>query len=207
MRTSPVNYLCVVLFSVILCDTALAKAQCADPVPGTCNFYSDCLEQRIPCGDSGYALGYGLPYCVKFLEDVRFTERGVAWRDRVSTCLQTSVLHFTDPLRPAASCQTIRESGFQAHVACYTQSDNSICDLFDSLEDIHAILSTIQLSDLLSADGKKQVIESAKMCLQHLSTAAEREPDAVSKRKKAFWEAVLKNPLYTASICAKRLPE
>ena len=180
---------------------AFVSADCTKPVPGTCGFYADCLEKRVSCGESGYALGYGEPYCKSFLEDVRFTERGVIWRDRVSSCLQRSLVQFTDPLRPKASCDTIREEAFHAHVACYTQSDNSICDLFDSFADIHAILSTVKLSDLLSKDGKQQVIDSAKTCIAQLATSAGRKPTVIEARKKAFWESVINNPLYNAEIC------
>jgi len=207
MNMNVIHTLLIIGSGFILCQSAIANTQCANPAPGTCSFYPDCLEQRTTCGDSGYALGYGLRYCESFLQDVRFTERGVAWRDRVSSCLQRSLVRFTDPLRPAPSCAEIRQKGFQAHVACYTQSDNSICDLYDSLEDIHAILSTIQLSDLLSEEGQQQVVASAKTCLQQLSTTAERQPDAVLAQKKQFWEAVMKNPLYTAKICPKRTPD
>ena len=39
--------------------TALAAA-------GSCDFYPQCVEKRIPCGTTGYALNYGEKYCLKF---------------------------------------------------------------------------------------------------------------------------------------------
>ena len=39
--------------------TALANA-------GNCDFYTQCVESRFQCGNSGYPLGYGDRYCRKF---------------------------------------------------------------------------------------------------------------------------------------------
>ena len=30
---------------------------------GNCDFYPQCVEARIPCGSTGYALNYGEKYC------------------------------------------------------------------------------------------------------------------------------------------------
>ena len=43
--------------------TALAAA-------GNCDFYSQCVETRIPCGSSGYSLGYGERYCNLFEDEL-----------------------------------------------------------------------------------------------------------------------------------------
>lgn len=59
-------------FTVLLltaCSLAVADESCQDmAVSGNCNFYSQCVEKRVPCGPNGYALGYGGKYCVKFGE-------------------------------------------------------------------------------------------------------------------------------------------
>ena len=39
--------------------TALAAA-------GNCDFYPQCVETRIPCDTTGYALNYGEKYCRRF---------------------------------------------------------------------------------------------------------------------------------------------
>lgn len=39
-------------------------------VSGNCDFYSQCVEKRVPCGPDGYALGYGGKYCIKFGQDI-----------------------------------------------------------------------------------------------------------------------------------------
>ena len=33
-----------------------------------CSFYTECVERNMPCGPSGYALGYGYPFCKAFGE-------------------------------------------------------------------------------------------------------------------------------------------
>ena len=33
---------------------------------GNCDFYPQCVEARIPCGSSGYALNYGERNCIRF---------------------------------------------------------------------------------------------------------------------------------------------
>ena len=35
---------------------------------GNCDFYPQCVETRIPCGSSGYSLGYGEKYCHIFAD-------------------------------------------------------------------------------------------------------------------------------------------
>ena len=36
-----------------------------------CDFYVDCLEKHIPCGDNGYALGFGDRLCHRFGDAAR----------------------------------------------------------------------------------------------------------------------------------------
>lgn len=35
---------------------------------GQCTFYTNCVEVRVPCGSSGYAVGYGYHFCNAFEE-------------------------------------------------------------------------------------------------------------------------------------------
>ena len=53
----------VLLLQVVLCQSQDCQ-HLADS--GDCRFYSSCMEERIPCGDSGYALNYGKRYCEAF---------------------------------------------------------------------------------------------------------------------------------------------
>ena len=40
-------------------------ASCSTPVTRHCGFYSACLERALPCGEQGYALGFGERYCTR----------------------------------------------------------------------------------------------------------------------------------------------
>ena len=33
---------------------------------GDCEFYNQCVEKTVPCGNEGYAVGYGYRYCNRF---------------------------------------------------------------------------------------------------------------------------------------------
>ena len=33
---------------------------------GNCEFYKECVEKEVLCGDSGYAMGYAYKYCNRF---------------------------------------------------------------------------------------------------------------------------------------------
>ena len=41
---------------------------------GNCKFYN-CVDSMVPCGDDGYAIGYGYRYCSRFTEHYdKFTD-------------------------------------------------------------------------------------------------------------------------------------
>ena len=58
--------------------TAVDCQQLADDRTG-CDFYPKCLEATSPCGPSGYALGYGDKYCVRFGEDSNLFDAAVSY--------------------------------------------------------------------------------------------------------------------------------
>ena len=68
--TIPIATLWAALVTLSLLSSRAAAVDCqqlANDVEG-CDFYTKCLEATSPCGPSGYALGYGNKYCVKFGE-------------------------------------------------------------------------------------------------------------------------------------------
>ena len=55
----------VVLFTLLL--PLVVSQDCSQLAEsGDCTFYSSCVENRIPCGELGYALNYGKRYCEAF---------------------------------------------------------------------------------------------------------------------------------------------
>jgi hypothetical protein len=51
---------------------------------------------------------------------------------------------------------------FESHVACYTSSQHSICDL--KLNDLKTIISTVDIGDAFGKKGLAQMIGVLKIC-------------------------------------------
>ena len=140
-------------------------ASCAEPRPRTCNFYKACLESSTPCGDTGYALGYGERFCYSFKHS-NLSARGEAWRDGVMECLQKELVPY---LGTNATCSEIESHAFGSHAGCYTSTTPSLCFLPPS--DLVAIFSTIGAKELLkwrTIDQGRQVVSD---CLAQIALA------------------------------------
>jgi hypothetical protein len=151
---------------------------CVDPPPRDCSFYSACLEASHPCGEDGYALGYGERYCKRFLANDDLSPAGKEWRDATMRCLQVRLTRYLSA--PRASCDEIIDGAFDDHPACYTQPGSSICAL--SPWDWLSIVSTIDLGDLVSSRGRRQIAQTAGTCLSGWLSDLTRggAPDATS---------------------------
>lgn len=150
---------------------------CVAPPLRDCSFYERCLEAARPCGASGYAVGYGARYCRRFLEREGLSDAGRTWRDETMQCLQRRLGRFLDG---RATCDRVIDGAFDDHPACYTQEHASICRL--PPWDWITIVSTIDLGDLLSTRGRKQIAETAATCagqwIADLTGPRRPEPDA-----------------------------
>ena len=138
-----------------------------ESVARECNFYENVLEERYPCGESGYAVGYGGKYCRAFdASRNEFTEKGNKWRVSTMKCLINSLRKFLlgNYGNESVSCDEIKEYGFDTHPTCYTLSSASFCDL--NVQDYKAILGVIKKKDLLSKLGRKQISQVARICLK-----------------------------------------
>lgn len=101
---------------------------CAEPVPDNCAFYRACLDAAHPCGDDGYALGFGEALCYLFIDHRdEFTPEGQRWLRAVRTCLQRSLAALS--ARPVTSCGALADEAYASHTSCYTAPDNSFCAL------------------------------------------------------------------------------
>ena len=142
-------------------------ADCQAPVERTCAFYSACLEPAEPCGESGYAIGYGEKYCSRYDVDNTFSPAGIVWRDAVLHCLQEALV----PILPTAStmtCDAITDFAFDSHPRCYTEGP-SICFLPPS--DVLNVVSVIDGKDLLSLRSAKQMASVAGTCVEQIGGA------------------------------------
>lgn len=145
---------------------------CERPVVLTCAFYASCLERALPCGESGYALGFGERFCTAF-RHASMGPEGRAWVQGVMGCLQEALVPrvraagaFADapgaPRPSAATCAAIGEEAFASHPGCYTHPDHSICFLPPS--DVAAVLATIGLPELVERRTRDQVLATIGIC-------------------------------------------
>lgn len=168
-----VLYFCLVssLFSL---SSVLAQVDCLKPKKGTCDFYADCLEEKVPCGKQGYATGYGGKYCEKFRTARSFSSGGRAWVNRTMMCLQQVLVPFMqDSYDPSKDiCKVIRKWAFDSHPYCYTEHESSFC--FLSPRDIFLAVFMIGPKALLgTGESFRQVKEVVKICLGKLKSREE----------------------------------
>lgn len=139
----------------------LCQPMCQNP-PKTCTFYSSCAEASLPCGASGYAIGYGLKNCNNFMQRLsHFSPAGQAWIFAVMTCLQKFLIG--GPLvQCGLTCGKLKDAAFGSHPGCYVAS--GVCDL--PVGDWVQLVITIR-ADLLTLDTLKQAVTTGGACLGH----------------------------------------
>lgn len=183
----------------------MAADRCSELI-GSCEYYSCIEEERLSCGDSGYALGYGQRYCEKFsaikfnpsfpnAERVVFPVAGNDWRDAVRTCLQEELeVYFFDESAPK-DCSTLRTFAFDSHPRCYT-SGPSFCAL--KPQSVIRIGLTIDAKDLLTAESQKQIFDTAAICDRQLEERIDAERNYFIRARlmeyQAIWKTLARNP-------------
>jgi hypothetical protein len=161
--------LLVVLILVLKNTDCSAKCEPFSPINASCNYYSECLEDRVRCSDEGYALGYGYKYCQRFLsigtvnsfEGLQLSPAGLKWRTRTLKCLQDQLISKETEL---VTCNSIRDFAFASHIGCYTDPASSICDL--PLSDEIAIGRVVDIKEYTDIDGLKQLFKVGIACVK-----------------------------------------
>jgi len=144
-----------------------SPASCSAPVARTCAFYAACLEAALPCGETGYAIGYGEKYCSRYDVDGAFSPQGVLWRNAVLNCLQRELVTIL-PAASSMTCDAVTTFAFDSHPHCYTAGP-SIC--FLPLSDVANVVGVIDGKDLLSLRSAKQMASVAATCVEQLAGA------------------------------------
>lgn len=173
----------IIFFSILISSAFADVSTCRvdDLDASDCAFYNDCIESKVQCGKSGYALSYGEHYCNRFEQKFtdyaeEFSSMAHVWRERTAVCLQKEILSTVEEIikNPTASnqndCRTIRVNAFSQHAECYTQEESSICLL--PPRDIISILRLriIDYRDLFfTREARSQIREVQKICLRQLS--------------------------------------
>ena len=139
------------------CDSCQSDPMCRDtclnPPLKSCLFYTDCMEAKVTCRTSGYAIAYGSKYCQKYSNRLTlFTNEGRLQKSLVA------------PLQNCANtCENLRAIVFDSHPSCYINS--GVCNL--SGNDWYQILTTIG-KELLTDDGFIPALKTSEGCLPTL---------------------------------------
>ncbi|CAF1293351.1 unnamed protein product [Adineta steineri] len=137
----------------------MCRNTCMNPPMQSCAFYSDCMEEKVACGPNGYALGYGMKYCMKFSNTLQsFSPRGQRWIWDTMNCLQKTLV---SPLKNCENnCSILRKTAFDSHPGCYVKS--GVCELpaFDWIT-----IASIVGKDIFSSDGFIQALKTVPQCI------------------------------------------
>ena len=150
---------------------------CAAPVAKHCGFYSACLERALPCGERGYALGFGDLYCNAF-RNAPMSERGNTWAMGVMGCLQRVLVpsvqtgSFTSGRQSEDTCQSVLEEAFESHPACYTREEDSLCFLPPS--DVLDVVKVIGARELMTSRTRAQMGKTVGICTKRIAVRIAR---------------------------------
>lgn len=151
---------------------------CATPITRHCGFYSACLERALPCGEQGYALGFGERYCTAFRSS-SLSEKGTAWATGVMGCLQKKLVArvaqagaFSDRAASAPVCAAVLDEAFASHPACYTEPAHSICFLPPS--DLRKVFGVIGAQEVFTKRTSTQIAQTVGICLGQVTHAIAR---------------------------------
>ena len=100
----------------------------------SCSFYNNCLEKTKPCGQDGFALGYGAPFCQKMSSTnggitAKFDSAGAQWLDGVVTCQQRTIIQsgLLESEGPTHTCNAIKTESLRLSQQCFIS--NGFCDV------------------------------------------------------------------------------
>ncbi len=159
---------------LVLCHAVPANAQCTNSIQTSCEVYEACFAKYCPCsGANEYFMSYGAKYCKSFLDNTALSNAGKKWRDSTLRCLQETIVpHLDIAAQPKCNCGQMKQRAFDSHVACYTKSDASICNLPST--DVVQIGKTVDMKDLFDKAGWRQMHEVSKVCANSAPDAGRR---------------------------------
>src|ERR1700722_20736105 len=146
----------------------MVYAQCVNSITPSCGVYDTCFSKLCACSESEfeYFNSYGKKYCQVFLNLPGLSDKGKTWRDNTLRCLQEKIVPELPPDGQADSCdcKSTQIKAFDIHVACYTQTGASICDL-PAADWALIFNATDPVQALQDQKSRKQIVEVAKICL------------------------------------------
>jgi hypothetical protein len=109
---SPIIITIIFVFSLVTFVQLSSPPEC---VPrDNCEFYVECVENKKPCGPSGYIWGYAYKYCQKFGSKTFRTQEAYLWYNHTRRCLQEQLLPVIQEI-DTYSCEQITD--FALYVA------------------------------------------------------------------------------------------
>ncbi|KAG6840629.1 hypothetical protein C0991_005481 [Blastosporella zonata] len=136
---------------------------CTNPPRGQCNFYADCLESQYHCGPTGYPLGFGEHFCMKFnASRAELSTEGQVWMLNTMECLQQALVPEATSTA-GVTCDSLRKDAFASHGPCYVQS--GLCTLPPS--DWVKIVGIVGVKSLFdSKEAFLATLSAAEGCLE-----------------------------------------
>ena len=141
--------------------TQLKPHPCVSKI-GTCEFY-ECLSNMTP-GDrgGGYYWNYGRKYCKRFNNSSLMNDpKGARWVDCVTLNLHRALL--SQCVKHGSDLEKVEQCAYATHAKVYT--DCGICELDKFFINQLKVMIIPDLSDLWTAVGRKQILESVGRCV------------------------------------------
>lgn len=155
----------------LLALTTTSNSQSCLPIYKDCSFYSRCLETAVPCGPNGYAIGFGLQYCLKFEKHYeRFSLSGREWVWSTAYCLQTVLIPIANRQK-TMTCGEIHSFAFASHPGCYTQPGHSVCDLPFSDWVLLFVMISKELNDPATW---QQMLKVLRICMRNSGRGSQK---------------------------------
>uniref|UniRef100_A0AC34PYF5 Uncharacterized protein n=1 Tax=Panagrolaimus sp. JU765 TaxID=591449 RepID=A0AC34PYF5_9BILA len=129
-----------------------------------CDYYLE-LENQVFCGENGYLVRYGYPYCSRFTSPEYydlFDEPGQKWVDCTAKCLLVKTRQIVEKEvgKAGVNCEKIEVEAFEVHTECYRECN--FCQICRTNK--FALISVFDPVDLFYPKTLNQVYEIGTMC-------------------------------------------
>lgn len=126
-----------------------------------CDWYKECLEERMQCGSEGYPLRYGNKYCNRFVDNLNeFSPKGQEWVKGTLSCLKRDLKDYLH--RNKYYCSDLERDAFKSHPECYAK--NGFCSLLVEISDYSSFFTGLfkvyEIKDFISVKAIQQVLDT-----------------------------------------------
>ncbi|ESO82421.1 hypothetical protein LOTGIDRAFT_170051 [Lottia gigantea] len=130
---------------------------------GDCGFFT-CFEERLPCGEYGYAESYGGKYCWQFQQSHHlFTKKGVEFVEKLTRCHMNRSI--TSYRQNQIECFSHYDQSFVIMGDCYVES--GFCDVV--IDNFMSLARILEPKDFTNYRVVREVFRAAKQCPNNIS--------------------------------------